>query len=164
MTDSTDRNEALNKLSNLVNDIKIGMLVTVTDDGQFHSRPMITQAYHVDGNLWFFAKRLSDTVHEIEQNPTVNVSYSGGDNYVSIAGKASLVFDVEKKKELWEDSLKIWFEEGPESPDVALVHVQAISAQYWDTPSTMFGKAVGRVKVMLTGDKDAIGDSDRVQF
>lgn len=160
----TTRHEALKKINKMIGSIKSAMLTTIDDDGDLHSRPMMTQEHEFDGEIWFFASRRSDKVREIERVPSVNVAYVDGSNYVSIAGRASIVSDIAKKKELWNDALRIWFEDGPESPEVVLIHVNAKSAQYWDTPDGVIGKAVSMVKVILTGDEDAAGDSEKVRF
>jgi general stress protein 26 len=160
----TTRQEAIDTLNRLISKIKIAMLTTVDADGNLHSRPMDTQQRDFDGDVWFFARATSEKVREIEQNPSVNVAYSDGNNFVSLAGKARIVTDVAKKKALWKDDLHVWFDNGPESPDVVLIHVDAISAQYWDGPDGPISKAISVIKVMLTGDDDAFGDSARVQF
>lgn len=159
-----DRNEAISKINDMIGDIKVAMLTTVDADGDFHSRPMITQEHHFDGDVWFFASHDSDKVREIKANNSVNVSYVSGGDYVSIAGRANIVTDVLKKKDLWNDTLKVWFEDGPEADTVVLIHVDAHTAQYWDSADNPISKAVDVVKVMLTGDNDAAGDSAKVQY
>ncbi len=159
-----NRKEAIEKIKEMIGDIKVAMLTTVDNDGDLHSRPMMTQAHYFDGDVWFFAARSSDKIREIERNPSVNVAYVEGSNFVSIAGTANIVSDVQKKKELWNTGLKVWFEEGPESSNVVLIHVDAKTAQYWDAPGNPLSQTVGMVKVLLTGDKDAAGESEKVQY
>ena len=158
------KREAVKKVSDLIKDIKIAMLMTEDANGDFHSRPMMTQQNDFDGDVWFFADRKSDKVKEIEKKPGVNVVYVQGGKYISIAGKADIVTDVKKKKELWNETLRVWFESGPESEDVVLIHVDGITAQYWDTPDGPIGYLADMVKVLLTGDKDGAGESAKVKF
>ena len=159
-----NRQQAIDKINELIADIEVAMLTTVDADGDFHSRPMITQEHHFDGDVWFFASNDSDKVREINANPSVNVAYVEGGNYVSIAGQADIVTDVTRKKDLWHDSLQVWFPDGPESSNVVLIHVDAQTAQYWDSADNAVSKAVDRVKVILTGDKDAAGESAKVEY
>jgi general stress protein 26 len=156
--------EALETINRLIKDIKVAMLVTRNLDGDLHSRPMMNQSVEFDGEIWFFAKRDSDKVMDIIANPLVNVSYSDDGKFVSIAGIADIVSDVAKKKELWHEDLRVWFDAGAESPEVVLIHIVGKSAQYWDTPDNILAKAISVVKVMFTRDKDAAGDSEKVQF
>ena len=160
----TSRTDEIEKINDMIGDIKVAMLTTVDADGDFHSRPMITQEHHFDGDVWFFASQNSDKVREIKANPSVNVSYVEGGNYVSIAGRANIVTDVMRKKDLWHESLSVWFPNGPEADDVVLIHVDAQTAQYWDSAGNPLTKAIDAVKVMVTGDKDAAGDSAKVQY
>lgn len=158
------KNESMNKIGDMVNKIKVAMMMTENENGDFHSRPMATQEYYLDGNLWFFAERDSEVVQDILRNPRVNLAYADGANYLSIAGEAKITSDVQQKKDFWQDSLKLWFDDGPESPNLILIHVQGKSAQYWDGPSSLIGKAVSMVKVLLTGDGEAAGDSEQIKF
>lgn len=160
----TDRQEAIEKINEMIADIKVAMLATIDNDGDLHSRPMMTQEHEFDGDVWFFAARDSDKVREIQQNPDVNVTYVDDGNYVSIAGKAEIIADVQKKKDLWHESLSAWFEDGPEADSVVLIYVDAKSAQYWETMGGAIGQALNVMKVMLTGDKDDAGDSAKVTY
>jgi Pyridoxamine 5'-phosphate oxidase like len=53
---------------------------------------------------------------------------------VSIAGQATVQRDQAKIDELWNPSLRMWFEGGPTDPELVLVHVQSHHASYWDSP------------------------------
>jgi len=112
---------------------KTAMLVTHDIQGGLVSRPMTTQAPKQDGEVWFFVSSDADVLDEISANDEVNVAYSKDQNYVSLSGKAAIVRDNEKKKELWYDELKMWFDgKGPESEDVLLIKVTADTARYWE--------------------------------
>ena len=156
--------DAIKKVNDLIKDIKMAMLTSEAPNGQLHSRPMVTQKSDFDGSLWFFTENPSDKVSEIQHNMNVNVSYAKSNTYVSIAGKATLNTDVAKKKELWHPALEIWFPEGPESNEVALIRVLAKSAEYWDGPDGIIGKAISVVRVWFSGDEDNAGDSEKVEF
>lgn len=156
--------ERVKKVNDLIAHIKVAMLTTRSADGNLHSRPMMTQENEFDGDVWFFASADSEKVGEIRMNPGVNVVYATEGRYVSLAGTAQIVTEVAKKRSLWNESLKAWFEEGPDAPSVVLIKVAADSAQYWDGPTNVISKAVAMVKVMLTGNHDAFGESARVEL
>ena len=164
MRDVLPNKEAIEKLNELISNMDTAMLTTVDKSGDLHSRPMITQTQEFTGELWFFTEYPTDKTSEIESNPDVNVSYSANNTYVSLAGRARVVHDDKKKKELWTDNLKVWFENGPEDNNVALIHFIGRTAQYWDSPSNIVGKAIARVRVILTGNEDAASDSDKVKL
>lgn len=113
---------------------KTAMLVTHDIQGGLVSRPMTTQAPTQDGEVWFFVSSDADVLDEIKANSEVNVAYSKEQSYVSLSGTASIVDDVEKKKELWYEELEKWFDgQGPESNDVLLIKVSADTARFWDS-------------------------------
>ncbi len=143
----------LQKLGELIKDVKIAMLTTVDQDGTLRSRPMATQKTEFDGKLWFFTRASSPKVQEVEQTHNVNLSYAAPDSntYVSVTGTATLVRDQAKAKELWNPILKAWFPKGLEDPDLALMHVQVEKAEFWDSPSSTMVQIAGFVKALATG-------------
>jgi len=143
----------IQKLGDLIKDIRIAMLTTAEPDGKLRSRPMATQKGEFDGTLWFFTRASSPKVDEVEQWHNVNLSYAAPDSntYVSVTGTASLVRDAAKVKELWNPILKAWFPNGLEDPDLALLHVTVQKAEFWDSPSSTMVHIAGFVKAIATG-------------
>lgn len=148
-----DRNESIHKLGELIKDIKMAMLTTADTDGTLRSRPMATQKTEFDGTLWFFTRASAPKVEEVERSHEVNVSYAAPDSntYVSVSGRAELVRDAGKAKELWNPILKAWFPKGLEDPDLALLKVNVEKAEFWDSPSSAMVQMVGFVKALATG-------------
>ncbi|MET0997309.1 MAG: pyridoxamine 5'-phosphate oxidase family protein, partial [Marmoricola sp.] len=56
-----------------------------------------------------------------------------------------------------------WFPDGPDSQQVALLHVEADSAEYWDSPGGRVATAVAFVKTRLTGERPS-GHSESVEL
>ena len=133
------RNEALAKLWSMIKDIKVAMM-TSRDGHHLHSRPMHGYQKEFEGKLYFFTKHSSGKTEEIGRFDQINLAYADPDeqNYVSIAGKGRITTDRAKMKELWNPMASAWFPKGLDDPDLALIEVEAESAQYWDsTESTM---------------------------
>ena len=65
--------------------------------------------------------------------PSVHLSFVDleGWRFISMTGRARIVRDVKKKRELWMDDLKRWFEEGPESDEIVLIKVTPRIVPYW---------------------------------
>lgn len=124
----------MKKLAAMIRGIKIAMLTTLSADGTLHSRPMATQDVEFDGTLWFFTAAGSAKMSEIRQYPQVSVSYASADDhrYVSLSGRASLIQDAEKMKELWSPVYRAWFPQGLDDPELALMRVDVDKAEYWD--------------------------------
>ncbi|HEY4246833.1 MAG TPA: pyridoxamine 5'-phosphate oxidase family protein [Lacunisphaera sp.] len=150
--------ESFARLGELIKDINIAMLSTVTDDGTIRSRPMGTQQIDLlDGALWFFTSSESPKADEILHRKQVNLSYSSIEKqrYVSISGQAHLVRDRVKAKELWNPAVKIWFPDGVDDPTLVLLRVDVVAAEYWDSPSSKMVQIYGMAKYALTGNKSS---------
>lgn len=152
-TEQMSREQAVDKLKDLIKDIRISMFTSVAPDGSLHSRPMANQELGEDGILWFFTWRDSEKVDEFEHNPNVNVSFSDpkAQTYVSVVGRARMVEDEAKKQELWNPALKAWFPDGLDDPNLGLIGVDVEGAEYWDSPSSAVVHLYGVVKATLTG-------------
>lgn len=169
MSEQTGRDEAIKKVGELIDDIQFAMLTTAEPDGSLRSRPMATHQNHskgFDGVLWFFTKDDSGKIDEVQQDKHVNLAYSSPEKskYVSVTGSATLVHDKVKAKELWDPKYRAWFPNGLDDPDLALLRVDVIKAEYWDTPGGAVVYAVGLVKALATGQPYVPGDHAKVDL
>jgi general stress protein 26 len=90
-TSTTEREQQIQKLREIIKNIDYGMFTTVDDDESLHSYPMSTSGeINFDGTLWFFTYAKSHKVSEIEHHQQVNVSFSSPDQqrFVSLSGTA----------------------------------------------------------------------------
>jgi general stress protein 26 len=158
----------IEKIRELIKDIRFAMLTTVDEDGSLRSRPMATQKAELDGDLWFFTSAGSSKVDEVQHDQRVNLSYAAPDDntYVSLSGTAVLVRDPAKMKELWNPALKAWFPKGLEDPEIALLRVRVEKGEYWDSPSSKMVQLAGFVKAIATGEryKAGKGEHDKVEL
>jgi general stress protein 26 len=159
--------ENVHKLGELIKDVKVAMFTTINDNGDLHSCPMMTQEVDFDGDLWFFTKKSSGKIHNIDREPRVNVVYASPDDqlYISVAGRAELVEDREKINELWSPAHKLWFEGGKDDPDLALIRVEVENAEYWDSPSSAVVYLAGFAKSLITGKKPPkVGEHEKIDI
>ena len=166
MTENDEQGGQIRKLDEMIKDIDFAMLTTVAEDGSLHSRPMSTQRAEFDGNLWFFTQASAPKVGEIEHEQRVNVSYAKPESqrYVSVSGRATVVRDRAKIKELWSPELKAWFPGGADDPDLALLKVAVERAEYWDSPSSAVAHAISFVKAMVTGQPADPGENEKIEL
>ena len=61
------------------------------------------------------------------------------------------VDDAGKKKELWNKIAEAWFPGGPTDPDLALVQVRIVHANYWDVKSSKLVQLFAMAKAAVTG-------------
>ena len=164
---TTTREENLQKIRDMVKDIDFCMLTTVHEKGDLHSRPMSANGdIDPNGDIWFFTAASSHKVSEIEKAPKVNVSFADPENqqYVSITGKAQLVRDRSKIEELWKPEFKMWFPEGKDDPEVALLRISLEKAEYWDSPSSTIGYTLSFVSSLVTGKEADYGENKKLDF
>jgi general stress protein 26 len=159
------RQESIEKLKGLIEDIDFAMLTTHAN-GKLRSRPMSTQKFDFDGDLWFFTSDQTHKVEEIEKDNEVNVAYSKPEDntYISVSGTASIVNDRDKIEELWNPILKAWFPKGLDDPTLCLLKVTVEEAEYWDSPSSTLVQIAGFVKALVTGQSADGGDHGKVNF
>ena len=165
--ETESREQALQKLRELVKDIDFCMLTTIDENGDPHSRPMSSNGdIDPDGDVWFFTNVSSHKVSEVENSPKVNLSFADPDSqrYVSITGRAQLNRDRAKIEELWRPEFKIWFPQGKDDPEIALLRVSLEKAEYWDNPSSTVGFALSFVSSLVTGKEPDMGENKKLEF
>lgn len=161
---STEQSAELKKIAEIISGIHFAMLTTAEPDGTLHSRPMTTQQVEFDGDLWFFTRADSPKVWEADQHRQVNVSFAdpGKGKYVSASGTATLCQDREKMQELWKPAYKIFFPQGLEDPEIALLKISVNRAEYWDSASTWIGRAFDFAKAYIKKDASELGEHAKV--
>lgn len=147
--------EAVDTVKDIIKDVETAMFATISQGG-INSRPMQTQHIEFDGDLWFLTMRDTSKYTEIMANPNVNIAYVGK-SYVSIRGKAEVVNDVQRKKELWNAAYEKFLKTSYDDPNVILIKVDTDTAEYWETGDKT--KTVKAFFKKLVGQKPE-GDSD----
>lgn len=163
--DPDTNNEAgsLQKLAELIADVRVAMLTTfpadqhATNAPPAHVRPMYTQKVEpneFDGTLWFMTDAESGKVDELAENSQVVVTYSAPDKnrYVVVYGTARAERDPDKARELWNVHAKGWYPDGPTDRSLMLIEVRIDSAEYWDGPSNT-SYLLKLLKAVATGDR-----------
>ena len=153
MNDTTDQRQHLWKL---IKGIKFAMFTTRHDNGHLHARPMTTQnkdGIEADESLWFFMSKKGDPVDDLKAEPVVNLTYAdpSADTYVSVSGTAAMIEDQAKKDQLWSKMAEAWFPGGSTDPDLALVQVQIVHANYWDVKESKIVQLFTMAKAVVTG-------------
>ncbi|MDO4918809.1 pyridoxamine 5'-phosphate oxidase family protein [Kocuria sp.] len=148
-----ENHDSIDKVRSIIKGTRIAMLTHVDDDGHLVSKPMATQEVDFDGTVRFIAERSSEQALSITQRPEVNVAYSGNGAWVSLRGKARIVNDTDKLRELWSSFSGSWMEGGPENPNNILIEVDGDTAEYWDTPgSSKVTQVANLLKSKVTGE------------
>lgn len=161
-TESTP--DQVRTVAELLKASRTAFLTTTAPDGTLISRPMAVQEVEFDGDLWFFSELVSRKVSHIAQQPQVNVTVGSSDSWVSLTGRATVVDDVARKKELWNSFVEAWFPDGAEDPDIVLLRVEGGSAEYWDSPGGRVATLFSFAKAKVTGKPYSGGDNETVEL
>jgi len=165
METKPQNNKQLEKVRELVGDIRIAMMTTVDGQGNLVSRPMAALQMDEDGTIWFFTKRSSPKVDQIDNNEhRVNLAFAdvSDADYVSIAGTANELDDRTKIDELWNPQAKAWFPEGKEDPDLILLKVRTQMAEYWDSSDSTMVRLFQQAAAAITGNPPKMGENEKV--
>jgi general stress protein 26 len=139
------------KLVDLMQDMPIAMLTTFGPEGP-RSVPMARQEVEPGAELWFITARDTAHVRAVDTEPKVALTFSSRDAWVAMTGRARVVDDLEKLKELWNTFAEAWLPGGPEDPNAVLLHVDVDEAEWWDTPGGKVASLISFAKTKLTGD------------
>ena len=160
------KDDSLEKLDKLIRGIDIAMLTTRLGDGRLLSRPLRMQELDAQGALWFITDRNSHKAEEVRLQPQVNASFASPEHntYVSIAGRAAVIFDKARLVQLWNPAMSVFYPKGIDDPDLCLLRVQAESAEYWDGPGGLVGQALYLALTAITRDPGSLSENERIRL
>jgi general stress protein 26 len=120
------------QLDSLVNSFDTAMLVTHSLKGDLRARPMAIAEYGGTGDLYFVTRAEDEKLEEILQSPEVAVTMQRDDCHLSISGKARILTNQLLADELWSTSMRLWFPDGAEDPQMTVILVDPEWAEFWD--------------------------------
>jgi general stress protein 26 len=159
-----DTNDELDTIRTIISRSKVALLTTETASGELHCRPLAVLGHDFDGSLWFFTQDPSPKVDDVALHPKVNVAYRDGKGYLSIAGTASVEHDSTRIDQLWNPMVEAWFEHGRDDPSVALLRVDAHSAEYWASDKPAVARAFEIAKAVVTKTQPDVGENRTVEL
>jgi general stress protein 26 len=132
------------------------------DGAKLHSRPMGAFVRRDEGAIYFFTDERAHKDDEIRQHPRVCLAFANtrSQKYLSVSGTGEILNDREKIRELWAIPAKVRWKT-PENPNLRLIKVTPVEAEYWDTP----GKVISDMRVafaLVTGGYPRLGDHKKV--
>lgn len=144
------------KLWSLIKDTRFGMFTHRHHDGLLNSHPLTTQnkSLDEDSTLYFFVPKDGEIAQHLKDDNVVNVAYANtdDDSYVSVAGRARFLEDAAKKEELFSPMAKAWFPAGVTDPNLGLLAVDIVNAEYWDVDDSKMVQLFKMVKSAITSE------------
>jgi len=165
METQSQTSKQLEKVREMIEDIRIAMMTTVDEQGNLVSRPMAALQADEDGTIWFFTKRSSPKVDQIDNNDhRVNLSFASVSDadYVSISGKAQELDDRAKVEELWNPQAKAWFPQGKDDPELVLLKVHTDMAEYWSASDSKMVRFFQQATAVITGNSPKMGENEKI--
>lgn len=151
-------------VAEVVEKAQIAVVTTIGDGGSLVSRPLALQVRDFDAELYFFTPDSSDLAEQVRENTAVNVAIESHGNYLSIAGSGSITKDQALIEKFWNVHAEAWFDEGRDDSGVALLKVDAQSAELQSTDGPGPLALVKYAKAMVTKDQPDVGDTTRVEL
>lgn len=161
---STDQDrDGAERIWVLMNRSRICMLATRAGEA-IRARPMAVHLAPAENAVYFLTDERRCKDEEIAADPNVCLAFSddGGDDYVSVSGRATVTNDGTKIKELWALAAKAWWDSA-DDPNIRLLKVTPVDAEFWDGEH----KAIASMKMAaaaMTGGRPDLGENKKMRM
>ena len=109
-----------------------GMMVTHSDQGELHARPMTIAKTNRQGDLWLISHVRTGKVDELKKDARVCVTMQTPRRYLSVNGTCEVVRDPAQVRAVWQESWRVWLPDGPDDINVVLLHIATTHGEFWD--------------------------------
>lgn len=157
-------NDDLETIDGIIKKTRFATVTTRTKGGDLVSRPLAVLEKDFDGTVWFFTADPSPKSDDVKHDEHVNVAYVDGASVVSLSGTATIERDRARIDEWWNPWVEAWFPDGKDDPSVALLKVEATSAEYWHVDKPGIVRVVESVKALITKTAPEVGDNKTVEL
>jgi general stress protein 26 len=144
---------------------KIGFCMFTSVDGEeLRSRPMAAYVERDEGRICFLTDAKDHKDDEVAARPNVNLAFADAKShtYVSVTARARVSNDREKIRDLFNVPAKAWWD-GPDDPNIRLLTVTPVDAQYWDSPGTV-RSYIKMAAAAVTSARPEMGDNAKVDM
>lgn len=164
-TENLNKEQSQEKLRDLVDDIKVAMMVTGLEKQPINAIPMTTKKVDEKGNIWFISMGSSEHNSNLAANPQVNLLYSDPNDmeFMSLFGTAEITKDRSVLEDLYNPRTDNWFD-GPDDPNLTAIKVKPQEAYYWDTKTNKYITLLKMGVGAITGDNKDIGEKGKLNL
>jgi general stress protein 26 len=156
------------RLWELIKHMRYGMLTHRHSNGRLYAHPLTTQNKSLEGDmvLYFFVSKKTELGARLREDASVNVTYADShkDTYVSITGHAAVSDDLRMKQHLFNALARGWFPGGAGDPDLELVQVRILHAEYWDIKESKTTQLYKLAKAAVTGKQPTLGEHRELEM
>ncbi len=154
--DNAKHDEQKTRLQDAAKGFEVAMLITHDEAGALQARPMtiVSERGAIDEILIVTSKNSGPAIDVVDDGRASLVMQSSS-AYVHLAGAADVFADQALAKKLWKPAWRVWFPDGPESPDLVFLRVLPSEGEYWDSSMVASLRYLfDRAKSMLSGNND----------
>ena len=157
ITENLTNKEAIKKMAELVQDIKIAFLLTNLKKQPINAVPMTTKKVDENGNILFLSRLNSEHNINIAKGPEVQLLYSHPSDleFLSIFGHASIIYDKKILKELYTSADDVWFNDADDT-NLTAIKIVPQEAYFWDSNDNTFNKLFKKGLAAVKGEKPEI--------
>lgn len=164
-TDNLQNHKAISKLKDLIEDVKVGMMLTDFSHSPISAIPMTTKKVDDDGTVWFFSGLSSEHNTNIAKNPHIQMLYSdpGDMKFLSAYGQAAIVTDTKILKDLYSKVDDAWFT-GEDDPNLTAIKFTPEEAYYWDSKTNKYISLFKIGAAAINGGKPDVGEKGKLDL
>ncbi len=139
-------------------------MFTSWDGEKQHQRPLTAMPDKVTGVINFLVDAAGSRNWEVAKYPTVALAFmdTGKNEYLTIAGEASLSNDRARIAELFTPFAKAWWQSA-DDPAIRLLTVWPREAEIWEGPGKLVAGAI-MLAAAATHRRPAVGDHGAVRM
>ena len=112
--------------------IPIALFGNKDENGNPQIKAMIKTENDGIKTFWFCSNTSSRRVNQIKKDGNSCLYFLNGFEGVMLRGSAEISYDDEKRKSFWHDNMLIYYPEGYQDPDFALIKFTATSGNYYN--------------------------------
>lgn len=133
------------------------VMVGSTVRGELQFRPLTVAG--LDGGIQILLDTNEEWVRALEPAEVLQVTLSDdrSNNWAWMSGRHSLTTDPTVIDELWSPFADAFFDEGRDTPGVAVLTIDVGEGRYWSAPSGRIGSLISMVRAKL-GDAEQSGE------
>lgn len=164
-TENLNKEKSREKLRDMVDDIKVAMMVTGLEKKPINAIPMSTKKVDDKGNIWFLSMGSSEHNKNLQLNPDVHLLYSDPDDmeFMNLYGRAEITKDRSILKDLYNPRTDSWFD-GAEDPNLTAIKVTPAEAYYWDTKSNKYVTLLKMGVGAVTGSDQDLSEKGKLNL
>jgi general stress protein 26 len=142
---------------------KIGHCMLVTNRaGRLRARPMHALPDEKAGMIHFLTGVAGQKDDEVVRTPSVCLTFTDGERYLSVSGTAVVTHDIAQIRALWSTEAQAWWS-GPEDPDVRVLTVTPVAAEFWENPGKLVA-AVDLAVAAVSGVRPPLNPAHKVEM